>query len=175
LSWAIGQPVAPGGSVTSTTALLIAKIRGAAMDLANNGGRGTTLANRGRDGTDAMMRSGARMQRRMRLHPSCWIQPERRSAGAVVLEEVADLAGKQLAGKVAGALVRAARDRLAPAAPPVLSQPEQPPASDPQEALGRAWALHHHAASAGTVSPPSGPARDRLTAALAAQERHLQD
>jgi hypothetical protein len=175
MSWATGQPVAPGGSVASTTALLVAKIRDSAADLAGRQSRGTTLASRGREGTEAMARAGARMQRRMRLHPSSWARPGSQSTGAVVLESTAKVAADRLAGRMPGALVSAARDRLGAAAPPVPGQPDEAPASDPQEAFARAWTLHRQAAAAASAVAQSDLNAPRLTAALAAQARHLQE
>jgi hypothetical protein len=173
-SWAAARPVGPGGSMASATTLLATKIRRSASELIGSQSRGAILASRGRTGTDAVLRTGTRMHRRMRLHPSLWARPASQSTGAFVLDTVGKVAAERLTGRVPQALLSAARDRTFASMSP--AQSDEPPGtlttSGPHEALTVAWALHQRAGAAS--SDTSDPIGTRLTAALTAQERHLQ-
>ncbi|GIH05342.1 hypothetical protein Rhe02_34090 [Rhizocola hellebori] len=176
LAWATGEPVAPGGPPAAGTAVIVSKIRQSLVALTGSESRLATIASRGREGAGNVQRAGARMHRRMRLHPSSWAQQSGPSVGAMVRGAVVEAAAGKLAGRVPQALVSAAQDRLAPAVTPAASgEPAgQVATSSPQEALALAWALHQQAvAAASAISMPDSVAT-RLRVAIACQERHLQ-
>ena len=167
LAWANGQPVAPGATIDSGTVVLVNRIRQSITGLVSKGSRFAGIANRGREGSDAVRRLGWRLHRRMRLPPSTWARPAAESTRDITV----DLVAEQIRSRVPESVVNLAGRGGQPGSGG-HSAPRAAVAG-PRVALARAWTLHRQAAAAVAELSTSDPVADRLRAALAAQAAHL--
>jgi hypothetical protein len=160
-AWALRMPVASTGSAASNTVALGRRIQELVTEAVGAG-----WLDAGATGSDAVRRLGQRMQRRMRLHPSAWVQPAAETTAAVLRRTIWQEIDSRMPASVAqlARRVRAAESDPGAAAP-----------TSPREALALGWSLHQVAVANASVSPASDPAAERLMVALAVQRRHLDE